>query len=511
MKKSTIVLLVSLVVVALVIIPAIVLACLNHKAFKPETLQFDKITLTNGQGLASETVSMENALPGDKLTNTISFSKSEESEPMYIRAKVKFTTTSDIQAIQDLVTQLNKGTFNIKDYTTVENSTYKWSECMSNYYYLMDITGDTVHALSTNDTIILAESLVLSKDLKQDSTYSQYMKEITLNIEIQAVQTTGIANDFDTVDTKFCGVFGARSDFVRQGMTFGKYDTTSQFKDYYYVDYGYYPQSLASYIDVNLLTEENKVDGETYTIKDSTSCDVYSYNGGKYIKYNTSSKDTTQVVYKIEQVRWIILGSVKDDQTTTAIASEDFTTAEDGTLTYNGNIKNLLVLSEKVLVQSLFNSSVDDANCWGTSKLCTFMNGTFMNNIFTSEEQNKIQTTTLSTSWCEGDDTTVHQGSSDAQTISQDKLFILGYYDTDTFSVKNYFAGNAAGSEFAFATNIYNGGGIAIWWLRAGDIDGEWCSHGDYYYYGTWSGGIQCDNVTGDNIGVRPAFVLNVA
>ena len=203
-RNKTTLLSVALIIVSLIIIVATTLAYFTDRLSNNNTMQFGKISIVEGKGFVSGSTSLKDKLPGDKITDTISFSKAVDSQPMYVRAKVSFTTNGN-DTVKAYVNGLNDGTFAIKEYTTGD---YKWSERMGNYYYLMNKAGDTVHTLSTSEEIILADSLVLSTDLKQDEEKSQYMEEISLTVEIQAIQAQGLDSNMLYLDSKFDQIFG---------------------------------------------------------------------------------------------------------------------------------------------------------------------------------------------------------------------------------------------------------------------------------------------------------------
>lgn len=294
----------------------------------------------------------------------------------------------------------------------------------------------------------------------------------------------------------------------------------------YYIEYGYYPQGIATDVEPSDLKDKYKTK-DTYSIRD-TDCPVYNLSSGQYIKYRTSTSDATEVVYKVEPVRWLILGKVtgdqtSGDQTTEVVTDADFTVV-DNKYTYTGNVKNLLVLSEKVLIAQEFNTV--SSNKWVGSSIQTFMNNTFINDIFTTNEQDKIKTTTLKTTYHDG--TTLY--ANDTAMKSNDKLFLLGdTIDTtgqkveviyvETFSVQDYFTVTSGGtaqakaSDLGYATGCYRSTQESyvdntVWWLRGG-IYG-YNSHQRAHTIED-DGRKYQDDSDGTWTGVRPACVIAVA
>ena len=298
--------------------------------------------------------------------------------------------------------------------------------------------------------------------------------------------------------------------------TFGQY-TSGTFENYYYVDMGTYPQSKVTDVTADTLTDAYKTT-KSYSLKSANDCPVYEYNGEEYIKYNTPTTDTTQVVYKVEPVRWLILGKVtgdqtSGDQTTVAVTSADFTVV-DNKYTYTGSVKNLLLLSEKTLIQQEFNQSL---NKWNGSLIQTFMNDTFIKELFTTKQQSMIQDTTLKTTWYNGD---LH--ANDTAEKSIDKLFLLGGKQIngdniykDTFSVEDCLSADASKriskvSDIGYATGCEkcegDHEGDTFWWLRAGCYN-----NASYAQFINAGGNFLSYHVRFDLVGVRPAFVMTVA
>ena len=510
-SKST-VLSVALIIVSLIVIVATTLAYFTDRVSKESTMQFGKISIAEGKGFVSGSTSLKDKLPGDKITDTISFSKSVDSQPMYVRAKVSFTTNGN-DTVKAYVKELNNGTFAIKEYTT---SNYKWSEKMGNYYYLMDMTGDKVHTLSTNEEITLADSLVLSIDLKQDEEKSQYMQEISLSVEIQAIQTANISNDFDTVNTKFGEVFGEKAEIqasvIREGMKFGQYtsDNTNntELVGKYYVSYGYYPQSKATTEETTALADIISVKQANYTFENSTTMmfDVYEYNGKEFVKNGDN-------FYKVEPVKWIILGYGDD----TALTDGDITAIAETSISFSADAQikadqyGLLVLSEKMLTKAQYDpydTSLNRTqyNEYSKGSLVQTMSS-LVNQIFTNAEKSVVKPQTLYS--------TYFRTYADASTGTGDKvsdalLFPLAFTGDsykDNFGVQTYLTTTNSRISYisAFANNGTESASFSGW-LRSGYFDnptGVNLTKGKGF-------GIGGSNVNDSN-GVRLAFVMNLA
>ena len=99
--------------------------------------------------------------------------------------------------------------------------------------------------------------------------------------------------------------------------------------------------------------------GETYILEDATGvsaeCPVYQYGNDKYVKFemtqaNSCSLDFSYFTrfhgvqyYKIEPVRWIVIGDGNGNE-----LSQDFDM-------YTTSLDSVTVVSEKILIQHMFN------------------------------------------------------------------------------------------------------------------------------------------------------------
>ena len=352
------------------------------------------------------------------------------------------------------------------------------------------------------------------------------------------------AYDFSTtVTNSFTLYAGFVNTISITGATFGKYEAgtenaSDRFNGFYYVDYGYYPQTLAvegeDGFSVSNLT---LVDGETYTLEDTTGaraeCPVYTNGANKYVQFTMTSSNSSYYnssthtqykdthYYKIEPVRWLILGYGDN----TAIADGDISVT-NGSLTLADTSKGLLVLSEKVLIQQRFNPQTTHTTSAGTttysdwekSEIRKFMNTTFINDVFKYNESDNILPQDLTTTYRDT------SGSVSTLNTEKDKLFLLSCtqssYNTDNYQVQQglksgtnngvygtqYVPLQAKASDLAFATGCYQNNGNTYWWLRAG-----------YYSYNSRAcfvfsrGIVSYDFVDSGYLGSRAAFVMAIA
>ena len=120
-KKRNLSVVSVLAIVGLIIFISVVTFALYRDARTPyQSVTFGKIEISEGDKY-NEQITLENALPGDKLTDKISFSKSIDSDDMYVRVKLLFR--SDNPNLEAVVNELNN-----TDPVLVEGENYSWSK-----------------------------------------------------------------------------------------------------------------------------------------------------------------------------------------------------------------------------------------------------------------------------------------------------------------------------------------------------------------------------------------------
>ena len=144
------------------------------------------------------------------------------------------------------------------------------------------------------------------------------------------------------------------------------------------------------------------------------------------------------------------------------------------------------------------NSAFDaDSNDWGTSDIRTYLNGAFINNNFTTSEQNAIAASTKITA--AADDGEGYKTILKYAALSNDKLFFL-----DAQEAMNASYGYRKRHEEA--ANRVKTGGNACWWLRSASIDDSrsaGCVYSDGY--------VSYLNVHDNYVGVSPALNVNLS
>ena len=203
-RKTSVILPVALIVMSICLILGTTLAYFTDTRGTSTPVNFGKIEISVDEPFSS-TVSIKDAIPGTKITDKVAFKKAVDSEDMYIRAKVLFTTTSEDTNIQNLVTELNSYDLDIKDYTTGD---YAWSEKYGDYIYLVEReTPTNAYNITSTDEIIISDRIELPRELRQSANYAQYFQSINLLIELQAIQSYNVTKTLIEVDTAMGDIY----------------------------------------------------------------------------------------------------------------------------------------------------------------------------------------------------------------------------------------------------------------------------------------------------------------
>ena len=163
----------------------------------------------------------------------------------------------------------------------------------------------------------------------------------------------------------------------------------------------------------------------------------------------------------------------------------------------------VLVISKYALDCQQYNSSLTKVT-WETCSLRKWLNGTFINNAFSSDEQNMIQSTTVT-----ADKNPMYSTSPGNNTT--DKVFLLSIPE-----VNKYFGSNETRmcepTEYAKAQGAYTnsnysiGGKATCWWLRSPGRHSDWAASvrdDDFVRYISYC-------VDFSIVAVRPALWLNL-
>ena len=309
-----------------------------------------------------------------------------------------------------------------------------------------------------------------------------------------------------------------------------------------------YPQTYkAGNVTITAITSGSE--GTTGAI--GTGSDGYKYYYQKAMQYQYKSGSTHQFSttygvsgwYKIEPIRWIIIGGNADTSTYGAGAATD----KDGLVP-----GELLLLSERVLYGvpfdgSHYTSSSSYQNIYYNGQASTSSDVWCSINGWTGSRGDSNSSTNNGVDYINQADalhvrenyfiklsglealmenypdlivektlSTTYKGGTDS---SPHEIFLLGGTGSDSFLYSKYLGSSGDqrligyASGFAHATSAYASDGAqssesraSFWWLRSG-----YSSYADHVYVVGDDGNVYYDFVGYSNLGVRPCFILNLA
>jgi len=172
-------------------------------------LTFSKVELSSETTVGIDG-KLRDVIPGSKLVDgAVAFSKSIDSEAIYVRAKISFSlprefaTDNDMQA---LIKQLRKAT----DFNTITTEQHGavWSAKDGNYFYLLNKDETTkLMRVDTIDTFVLANEVVVPRDLESLPNNAQYMKGINFHIAFEAIQADNVSDVLSETKVTFDTLF----------------------------------------------------------------------------------------------------------------------------------------------------------------------------------------------------------------------------------------------------------------------------------------------------------------
>ena len=295
---------------------------------------------------------------------------------------------------------------------------------------------------------------------------------------------------------------------------------------------GEYPQTMVSSADVTSLGLSTNLqkEGDYYKQGDN----YYAYVEAPH---STHASGFTQW-YKVEPIRWIVLGGVNDVTSTDSETNEVVFDPSEGntliyenkTFTYNGTpYSKVLLIAEQALKNNVYDSS-SSAKDWKTTGVYSFLNATLKPAIFTSTQQSKILGATLVT----GHRNAGGSGTAGSvpATSTGNGLFLLGAgrdestdgdagytnYATENYRVSTYFRDATARhggtpvanvTDYARASGAYwnnNNYKSCYWWMRSGLYGSGYLA-----YRVSDVGSVSSSSVDNRTLAVRPSVILNLA
>ncbi|MCR4593430.1 MAG: DUF6273 domain-containing protein, partial [Clostridiales bacterium] len=160
---------------------------------------------------------------------------------------------------------------------------------------------------------------------------------------------------------------------------------------------------------------------------------------------------------------------------------------------------SLMLISKYTLDCQQYNTEYKNVT-WETCSLRTWLNGTFINNAFSSNEQKIIRSTKVT-----ADKNPSY--STNPGNDTNDKVFLLSINE-----VNEYFSSDAEReckpTEYAVAQGAFksDSSGNCVWWLRSPGLVSDFAAD----VYGDGSVGDIGDNVDRDDCAVRPALWIDL-
>ena len=132
---------------------------------------------------------LQNVVSGDTVVNEVSFSRTADSDDIYVRADLRYDATGTLSdADKRFLLAIN-----YDDVATHEGDSYKWVRAEDGYYYLTNLSGAPLKVTDSNDYIFCSEltyqgARCINNDALAPAT-------LRLNAELQAIH----AKDMDNV------------------------------------------------------------------------------------------------------------------------------------------------------------------------------------------------------------------------------------------------------------------------------------------------------------------------
>lgn len=192
---------VFIILISLTIILGSTFAYFTDRVEKDSSLTFSKVELSDETNVGISGV-IKDAIPGSKLIDgAIEFSKSIDSEPIFVRAKISFSTESENPDMATYVEALrNSNDFGI--ISQEQNGAY-WSQKEGNYFYLLNLDKTALKVVDDTYNYKLIEEMIVPYDLEQLPNLSQYMESVNFNVSFQAIQAENITGDLKDIKELF--------------------------------------------------------------------------------------------------------------------------------------------------------------------------------------------------------------------------------------------------------------------------------------------------------------------
>jgi len=224
---------VFIILLSLTIILGSTFAYFTDKVERTSDLTFSKVELSS-ETTTGINGTIKDVIPGTPLVNgALKFSKSIDSEAIYVRAKISFTLPNeykDDNDMKEMVDLLRSATdFNI---VSEEQNGAVWSAKSGNYFYLLNsMDASKLTRVDTIDTYTLSNEIVVPRDLKNLLDNAQYMKSINFHVAFEAIQADNVSDVLSETKEVFNTLFPeSESEKSTIKVTLKGFDLTSTLK-----------------------------------------------------------------------------------------------------------------------------------------------------------------------------------------------------------------------------------------------------------------------------------------
>ena len=205
---------ICIIILSIAFIVGSTLAYFTNKVSKESTLTFGKVEL-GAETNVGFNGTIYDVVPGTPLINgKLQFSKSIDSEAIYVRAKLSFSLVDEYKedvTMQEFIDVIRSST----EFDVVSTAQHGavWSAKQGNYFYLLDASDNTkLMRVDTIDTFVLSNEIVVPRDLDQLDENYQYMKSINFHIAFEAIQADNVSNILTDTKETFNALFPESSD-----------------------------------------------------------------------------------------------------------------------------------------------------------------------------------------------------------------------------------------------------------------------------------------------------------
>ena len=199
-------LIMGLILVVLAIVGT-TLAIFFHEIYKQSDINFGVIKLDGTNDYFGQKV-LEKIIPGGKMVEEISFAKSADSAPLYVRVKLDFEIPSyEAIRLEEELAILNSSNFDGSIYSSNDVS-YQWSDRQSDgYYYLLKkqtgVAKNLCELYVLDEVVYFSKGLMLPLEFEQETDENgnvlSYGAKIFVSLCVESIQAENVPEDTQTI------------------------------------------------------------------------------------------------------------------------------------------------------------------------------------------------------------------------------------------------------------------------------------------------------------------------